>query len=110
MRSHVFRPLWIALGLFAFLLTARALYVPGDFGVHRGDYTYGWYRAGDEEDWKAVPVKHQGREYCEACHPENYAKITASKHARIQCENCHGPARDHPADPPKLHINRERDL
>lgn len=110
MRSHVFRPLWIALGLLALFLTARALYVPGDFGVHRGDYTYGWYRTGNEDDWKAVQVKHRGKDYCAGCHHENYAKIAASKHARIQCENCHGPARDHPGDPPKLAVNRERDL
>jgi hypothetical protein len=30
-------------------------------------------------------------------------------HAIIQCENCHGPAREHPSNPPKLEINKTRE-
>jgi predicted CXXCH cytochrome family protein len=31
-------------------------------------------------------------------------------HAIIPCEDCHGPATDHPSDPPKLAIDKSRGL
>jgi hypothetical protein len=71
---------------------------------------YGWHRESNEEDWKKIKVKYQGKEYCKDCHTEKYTKNMASKHKIIQCENCHGPAIDHPDDPPKLAIDKSREL
>jgi predicted CXXCH cytochrome family protein len=71
---------------------------------------YGWYREANIEDWKKVTVKYQGSDYCKTCHPDKYESISMTPHAIIQCENCHGPALDHPSDPPKLTIDKSRGL
>lgn len=110
MKSHVFRPLWIVLGLVALVLIARLFYVPKSFGVNERGYMYGWARADNIEEWKKVTVKYQGSDYCKTCHPDKYESISMTPHAIIQCENCHGPAREHPADPPKLTIDKSRGL
>ena len=108
MKSHVFRPLWVILGLIALVLIARFFYVPKSFGVHERGYMYGWYRAANIEDWKKVTVKYQGSDYCKTCHSDKYESISMTPHAIIQCENCHGPALGHPSDPPKLTIDKSR--
>jgi len=87
----------------------RAFYVPEGFGVHERGYMYGWYREGNIEEWKQFKVKYQGKEYCKDCHPDKIESIDRTAHAVIQCENCHGPAIDHPEDPPKLEIDRSRE-
>lgn len=108
MKSHVFRPLWLIMGLVGIVLIIRAFYVPKDFGVHERGYMYGWYREGNIEDWKKVTVKYQGRDYCKDCHPDKFESIMKTPHSIIQCENCHGPAIEHPSNPPKLQIDRSR--
>ncbi len=110
MKSHILRPLWVVLGLVALVLVARFFYVPKSFGIHERGYMYGWYRADDIEFWKNFPVKYQGTEYCKTCHPENYESLSMTPHAIIQCENCHGPAIEHPANPQKLTIDKSRGL
>ena len=91
MKNHVLRPLFVVLGIVALILAARAFSVPKDFGVHERGYMYGWYRKGNEEDWKKFKVKYQGKEYCRDCHPDRYDSINKTPHKNIQCENCHGP-------------------
>lgn len=115
MKNHVLRPLWVAIALVVAILVARAIVVPKDFGVHahRADgknFTYGFYRAGDVNFWKDYKVKYKGRDYCNECHDEKVSSILASKHRHIQCENCHGPAIDHPDNPEKLKVDRRREL
>ncbi len=110
MKSHILRPLWVVLALIGITLIARAVIVPPDFGIHEKGYTYGWYRKGNEEEWKAVKIKHQTREYCKDCHAGLYKRVVSSRHAKVQCENCHSPAIDHPEKPEKLNIDRSREL
>ena len=110
MKNHVFRPLLVMVGLIVIVLIIRSFYVPKDFGIHDRGYMYGWYRAGNIEDWKKVSVKYQGKDYCKDCHAANYESIGKTPHAIIQCENCHGPAMDHPSDPGKLTVDKSRDL
>lgn len=114
MKSHVLRPLWVAIGLVCLILVVRHLMVPSDFGVNEGmtgkSFTYNFYRASNVDEWKAFPVKYQGKEFCSECHSDRYEENLASKHALIQCENCHGPALNHPEDPEKLTIDRSRAL
>lgn len=110
MKNHVFRPLFAAIVLVVLILTARYLMVPSDFGVHGDSFTYNFYRAGNVKDWKDFPISYKGRAYCKECHEENAASIASSKHAAIQCENCHGPAMNHPDDPEKLTIDKSREL
>jgi len=110
LNNHLLRPLLVVIGVIIIVLVVRQLYVPGDFGIHVPGYTYGWYREGNIEDWKQVTVKYQGREYCANCHTTEVDLISTSPHAIIQCENCHGPGVGHPPDPPKLVIDKSREL
>lgn len=109
MKSHVWRPLYVIIGIVGIILIIRVFYVPADFGVHERGYMYGWYRKGNIEEWKNFKVKYQGEEYCKDCHSDKIESIMKTPHAVIQCENCHGPAIDHPSDPPKLKIDKSRE-
>ena len=109
MKNHVFRPLAIIVALVVLILVARLFIVPKDFGVGERGYMYGWHRAGNENEWKAFPVKYNfSSGYCKDCHGDNYEGLMKSPHAIIPCEDCHGPVRDHPSDPPKLAIDTSR--
>ena len=110
MGNHVLRPLWLVLAAIALVLIIRHFLVPDDFGVHGKSFTYNYHRLGNVDEWKNFKAKYKGREYCQECHDENVAATNASKHRLIQCENCHGPALDHPDDPEKLTIDPSRDL
>lgn len=96
------------LAVIALALAARPLVVPSDFGVGERGFMYGFHRLSSEDEWKAFKVKYQTKEYCSECHEDHYKSNMASKHRVIQCENCHGPAIDHPENPEKLEINRDR--
>jgi len=109
MKSHVLRPLYVVLAIVAGIFLARPFIVPADFGVHESGYMYGWYRKGNEEDWKNFKIKFKTREYCKDCHPETYSSVMKSPHSIIHCENCHGLAADHPEDPAKLSVPRQRE-
>lgn len=108
MKSHLLRPVYVVIGIIAAIFIFRMLYVPKDFGVHERGYMYGWYRKGNEQEWKAVTIKYMTTEYCKDCHADKISMITKTPHAVIPCENCHGPAREHPSDPPKLSIDKSR--
>jgi predicted CXXCH cytochrome family protein len=115
MKNHVLRPLYVAIALVALLLLVRAAVVPDDFGIHgqREDgknFTYDFYRGGAVDYWKNFSVKYRGKEYCTECHDDKAEEYLSSKHHAIQCENCHGPALDHPDNPELLTINRSRAL
>lgn len=107
---HVLRPLYVVLGVVAIILAARPLMVPRDFGIYERGYMFSWYRKGNEEDWKNFKVKYQGKDYCQDCHGEQFQALRKSPHTIVECENCHGPALDHPSDPQKLLIDRGREL
>ena len=110
MKNHVLRPLFVVIAVIALILVARYFYVPSDFGIYERGFMYGYHRKSNEGEWKAFKVKYRTREYCKDCHSDKYKSIMASKHRIIQCENCHGPAIDHPENPPKLTIDRSRAL
>lgn len=110
MKNHVYRPLFVVIAVVVLILAVRTVYVPKDFGIGERGYMYGWHRHANAQDWKDFKVKYQGREYCKDCHSDKYLSIMKTPHKIIQCENCHGPAIDHPADPPKLVIDKSRAL
>lgn len=110
MQMHIFRPLLVVLAVVGVILLVRNFVVPAEFGAHERGYMYGWHNKADEERWKGFKIKFQGTEYCKDCHDKNYDSIKQSPHRIIECENCHGPAADHPGDPPKLVIDRKRAL
>jgi predicted CXXCH cytochrome family protein len=109
-KSHVWRPLLILLGVAALALIGQVFLVPKDFGVWERGYMYGWHRKGSEADWKKVRVKYRTVAYCKNCHLDKFDELQLSPHAHIMCENCHGPGGNHPADPPTLTIDRRRAL
>lgn len=110
MKGHVWRPLFVVIGIVALLLVFRFFYVPDDFGIQEQGYTFGFHRLSNEQEWKDFPAKYKGTDYCNECHDDKVASISASGHGIIQCEDCHGPAFNHPEDPEKLVVNRSRDL
>lgn len=109
MKSHVWRPLYAVIGIVALILIARVFVVPEGFGVHERGYMYGWYNKADEGFWKKVTVKYKSSDYCKDCHSDKYSSIMQTPHAIIQCENCHGPAMDHPENPARLSIDKSRE-
>jgi predicted CXXCH cytochrome family protein len=109
-KNHVWRPLYVFLGIVALILVARVFLVPDDFGTHEAGYMYGWYRQGNIAEWQQQPPQYRGSKAdCGDCH-DLAAAMAVSAHAPIQCENCHGPAQGHPEDPPALAIDRSREL
>lgn len=109
MKWHVLRPLWVAIGVVGAILIARAFLVPDDFGVHGKNFTYGYYRLSNIQEWRNFRVKYQGREYCLSCHADNVESLNVSAHAQVECENCHGPAVNHPGAVPTLDIDTSRE-
>jgi hypothetical protein len=108
MKNHVLRPLWVILGIVALTLIARKFIVPSDFGVGERGFMYSYHRISNEDEWKGFKVKYLTKEYCKECHEDKYESNMASKHKVIECENCHGPAVDHPDDPENLEIDTSR--
>lgn len=108
MKNHVWRPLFVVIAVVVMILIARYYYVPADFGVGERGFMYGYHRKGNETEWKKFKVKYQTREYCNDCHSDKVQSIMKSRHNIIECENCHGPAIDHPENPPKLVIDKSR--
>lgn len=102
--------MFVLIGVIILALIARHFIVPRDFVVGERGFMYSFHRRSNEDDWKAFKIKYQSKEYCSDCHEDNYEKNIRSKHKIIQCENCHGPALDHPEEPEKLVINRSRAL
>ncbi len=107
---HVLRPLGVAIGLVGLILVSRQFLVPDDFGVHGRNFTYGYYRLSNIQEWKDFPVKYRGRESCVECHEENVLKLNASTHEPVECENCHGPSANHPDDEEYLPLDTTREL
>lgn len=108
MKNHVWRPLFVVLGLVVFILLFRLVYVPADFGTHERGYTFGFHRLSNEQEWRDVPAKYRDSGYCKECHDDQAVKWGGGAHALIPCENCHGAAFDHPENPQQLTIDRSR--
>lgn len=110
MKRHVWHPLWVTIALLAVLLIARELFVPDDFGVHNDSFTYSYHRLGNIQEWQEFPAKYQGVDSCTECHRTNVRTVKRSPHRRVECENCHGPAGNHPDDVEYLPRNTHREL
>jgi predicted CXXCH cytochrome family protein len=110
MKRSFLRPIGFFLAIVGLVFLIRVFVVPKDFGSGDRGYRFGWHRASSEDENKKLAVKYKGSDLCSACHDKNAASLAASPHRIIQCEDCHGPALDHPADPAKLAIDTSRAL
>ncbi|MGB9071259.1 MAG: multiheme c-type cytochrome [Terriglobales bacterium] len=91
--GHLFRLAAVFLaGTLAFL-GMRVFLVPKSFGQ------YGHYRGDAIAEMAARPVKFAGHQACEECHADVLEKKKAGRHARVNCEACHGPLAKHADDP-----------
>ena len=108
--KHVWRPLWVVIGLVVAILLLRWIYVPTDFGSQDRGYTFGFHRLGNEQEWREQPVRYQGNGYCADCHAVQSTLLAAGGHRGFPCENCHAAAGEHPDKPEKLAIDRSREL
>ena len=61
MKNHVYRPLFVVIGIVVLILVARPFLVPKDFGVGERGYMYGWHRKGNEQDWKKFQGEVSGQ-------------------------------------------------
>lgn len=110
MKGHVWRPLYVVLGLVILIFVVRMIYVPDDFGVQERGYTFGFHRISNEQQWKDYPSKYRDSDYCSQCHGDKSDELNPAQHGMIPCENCHGAAFDHPESPPRLVVDRSREL
>ncbi|MDX8410352.1 MAG: cytochrome c3 family protein [Mariprofundaceae bacterium] len=90
MPKHVARLIAIMVATAAVAIIARGYFTAESFGE------YGHYRANAVPEIAAQRVIFQGQQSCKQCHAERHAEWAAGSHHGVSCENCHGPARDHP--------------
>lgn len=100
MPKHIARLIVLIVAFGVIASVARSLLVTDSF------YEFGHYR-GDSVIQVAArePVFRTSR-YCISCHEERVAIWSGQSHKSVQCEVCHGAARDHPANG-KLPIPRD---
>lgn len=115
-KNHVWRPLLVVIALVVGILVFRFFYVPNDFGSGEYGFMYSFHRQSNVGEWKEQPLMyrdtgtHKMHETCGECHGEEVQVRTEDMHGIISCENCHGPALEHPENPEKLGIDRSREL
>jgi len=94
--GHLFRLAAVfAAGLLVFLVI-RGFLVPRSFG------RYGHYRGNAIAELAARPVNFAGHQTCEDCHADVLQNKKDGRHARVNCEACHGPLAKHADDPISL--------
>jgi cytochrome c553 len=65
-------------------------------------YQFGHYRADSVPEIAAQEPVFQTPRYCQSCHGERHAQWSANNHKTVTCEVCHGAAKGHPQEIPRL--------
>ncbi len=91
--GHLFRLAAVFMVGTLVFLGMRAFLVPKSFGQ------YGHYRGNAITEIAARPVNFAGHQTCESCHSDVLDKKKDGRHARVNCEACHGPLAKHADDP-----------
>ena len=94
--GHLFRLAGVFLVGFVSFLVIRSFLVPKTFGE------YGHYRGAALAELAAKPINYAGHQACETCHADISETKSHGKHARVNCEACHGPLAKHAEDPSAL--------
>ncbi len=90
--QHYMRAAGLLIGALVAFLIFRSLMIPGSFGQ------YGHFRGDNLAEQMAKPVGYGERHACAQCHSDQESKHTTGKHQGVQCQDCHGPMRDHVED------------
>jgi len=77
-------------------LGIRGYMVPRSFGQ------YGHYRGNAIGEIAARPVHFAGHQTCETCHADVLEQKKDGKHAKVNCEACHGALAKHADDPSSM--------
>ena len=101
--NHVLRVLGLFGAGFTAFVIVRYLMIPADFNLAG----YGFYRQGALHDVRAQTPLYAGETLCLDCHPDVGKLRLGSRHAKVNCEACHGPLAKHAtgdvaAKPPAL--------
>jgi predicted CXXCH cytochrome family protein len=91
MPKHISRLLLLLAAFFSMALVARWYFTADSF------FEYGHYRGKSVAELASQEPVYQTSGYCQACHGERHAQWSANNHKSVNCEVCHGAARDHPA-------------
>lgn len=91
--AHLLRLVWVVAAGVLLFLVVRGFLVPKSFGQ------YGHYRGNALVEAKDHPIAYAGHEACVTCHSEVLDIKVKGKHARVNCEACHGPLAKHAEDP-----------
>ncbi len=94
--GHLFRLAGVFLVAGLGFVTLRAYLVSKSFGQ------YGHYRGDAMVEIAARPLHYAGHKACETCHGDVLETKRSGKHARVNCEACHGPLAQHADDPASL--------
>lgn len=89
MPKHITRLIILLVAVITLAFAARYLLVPSSY------YRYGHYRGDAVAEIARDPPLYKGARSCESCHRRIFDHWSASAH-RVQCEDCHGPAGEHP--------------
>lgn len=94
--EHLLRLAAVFVAGFVLFLVLRQQLVPKSFGQ------YGHYRGDALAETTARPVAYAGHQTCEECHADVLDLKSKGKHARVNCEACHGALAKHAEDPASL--------
>ena len=91
MPKHISRLLLLLAAFFSAALVAKWYFTADSF------FEYGHYRGKSVGEVASQEPAYRNSGYCQACHGERHAQWSANNHKTVNCEVCHGAARDHPA-------------
>jgi hypothetical protein len=89
--DHIVRVFGLFAAGFAAFILVRHYMIPADFDRPG----YGFFRAGALDDARRIDVKHAGERACLDCHEDVGKARLQSRHAKVNCEACHGPMAKH---------------
>lgn len=104
---HLIRPVALLASVVVIIIIARTVPTPEFLDA------YGFFSGTAEENfenWADEPWQYIGSAPCSGCHQSQYELWQSADHSVVECENCHGPARNHMQDFDPLSIDPGRGL